>query len=536
MSAVVSNLAKETAALHNFKSRPLPIRCREVELPECFRECIRTLDGATRFLEKFGRAHPEFQNKNKRGTVMAPMELVKQYYTFPFDFYPFQDRTVNKLAPLPRSGWWLDMGLGKTALSTAAALYKTLNGSERILVIVPPILLTGWSRFLQSVSDKETGPLDVLVYRGTPKQRNAMSLEHDIVLVGLQIFKRDYARFVEEFADEKLVIIVDEAHCLKNVGTDNYEKVRGLAEGKDLLLLTGTPINSPIDGYAMIKLVSPNIYRTLHQFENIHVGKRGFGDVVVSWNNLDLLAENLACNSVRLLKEEVIADMPPVTYQPMYYDLEPEHLRLYRRLAEEHLLPLKDGGKIDATTIQGLLHALGQIVCNWGHFAQDPNKVSNGFQLIDETLDELGNGKLVLFSNYKLTNRAALAYLKQYNPVAIFGDVGAKDRDKAIDRFVDDPSCRVFVGNPASAGYGIDRLQHVCSTVMFLEPPISVKDFTQALARVHRIGQTKPVTAKLATACLTLQERQLKSLMDKEDLVQSLTGGYQSIREALGLK
>ena len=469
--------------------------------------------------------------------MSTPHELVTKYYDFPFTFRPYQTKTVNDLAHLPAAGYYLDMGLGKTAVSLASALWKGLMGKvDCIIVIMPPVLLTGWARFVASVKDKQSGQLKPLVYKGTPVQRKEMDLNADVVLVGLQIFKRDYDRFVEALHGRSAAVIVDEAHCLKNIGTDNHDKIQRLSSMHHLLLLTGTPINSPIDAYGMVKFTAPGTYRNLNHFRNIHVAEVDFYDNVVAWRNLDLLRENLAINSVRLLKEECVEELPQVSYEPIYYELERDHLRLYRKLTEEHLLPLKDGGKIDATTVQALLHALGQIVCNWAHFAQDEKKVSNGFQLIDEVLDELGDGKLVLFSNYKLTNRQALKYLAKYNPVAIFGDIAASERDKAIDTFIDDPKCRVFIGNPVSAGFGIDRLQHVSSTVMFLEAPISVTAFTQSLSRVHRIGQTKPVTVKIATAVETLQERQLKALLDKEDLVQVLTGGYQSIRAALGLK
>ena len=537
MSAVAPNLANEMAALHNFKSRPLPIGCRETDLPECFREFVRTVDDVSRFVRRFAEKNPELQNNKNTGVALSPSELVKKYYEFPFELYPFQVRTVDELAELPRSGTYLDPGLGKTGIATAMALYKALaQGAEYILVIVPPVLITNWLRFVMSIKDRETGPLTCTAYRGTPKQRKDLKLDADITVVGIQIFKQDYARFVQELGGKKVAVIVDEAHCLKNPGSANHRKVSEFVGDKDLMLLTGTPINSPIDAYGMVKLVSPGVYRNLHQFENIHVAERDFFGNVTRWGNLDLLKENLDLNSVRLMKENVIADMPPVTYQQMFYELEPEHLRLYRHLAEQHLLPLKDGGKIDATTIQALIHALGQIVCNWAHFAQDEHKVSNGFQLVDETLDELGGGKLVLFSRYRLTNRSCLSKFAAYNPVAVFGEVSAADRDKAIDRFVEDPTCRLFIGNDQSAAFGIDRLQHVCSTVMFLEPSMSVSAFTQAIARCHRIGQNLPVTVKLATALDTLQERQMKALLDKQDLVQFLTGGgLPSIREAMGL-
>lgn len=538
MSAVVSDLTKEVAALRALKERPLPITCRVTDLPDAIKEFIRTTHGLTRFLARFGKEHPELQNKKSNGVFMTPTETVKTYYEFPFEHYPFQKRTVDELASLPRSGMYLDPGLGKTVTSITAALFKTLTqGAERILVIVPPVILTGWARFLAQIKDKEVGPLDVLIYRGSPKQRRGMTLDHDVILVGLQIFKRDYERFVSTLGNVPTVVIVDEAHCLKNVGTDNHQKIRDFAVDKDLILLTGTPINSPRDAYGMVKMIAPGIYRSLHQFENIHVAERDFFDNVTRWRNLDLLQENLAVNSVRLTKEECIADLPPITFQPVYYDLDPDHLRLYYKLAEEHLLPLKDGGKIDATSIQSLIHNLGQLVCNWGHFAQDPHKVSTGYQLVEEVLDELGERKLVLFSNYKLTNRTLIDHLRAYNPVAIYGEVSPAERDRAIDTFVGDPKCRVFIGNAQSAGVGIDQLQHASSNVMYLEPPVSATALTQSMARVHRIGQTLPVTARFAVAVGTLQERQFKSLLDKEDLVSSLVGGgVPSIREALGLK
>jgi SNF2 family DNA or RNA helicase len=470
---------------------------------------------------------------------MEPCDLVCQYYEFPFTFYPYQTRTINTLAPLPRSGWYPDMGLGKTAMATAAALFKTLCGEvERILIIVPPILLTAWNRFLSQVRDRETGPLDVLIYRGNPRERAALSLAHDVVVVGLQIFKRDYARFLEEYKHTRTAIIVDEAHALKNAGSDNHRSISALAdtEGKHLLLLTGTPINSPIDAYGMIRLVTPDLYRSQYQFEVIHVAERDYYDHPLTWGNLDLLAENLMLNSVRLLKEDVLSELPSITYQPLVYELKPEHYRLYRKLAEEHVLTWESqGGKLDATSLVALLHALGQIICNWAYYAQDAKKVSNGFLLAEEILDDLGEGKLVLFANYRRTNREAARILAHYRPALIFGDTPGTKRDEELDRFVEDPTCRLFIGNPRSAGYGIDRLQNVSSTVLFLEPTVSVVDFIQALSRVHRLGQTKPVLVYLAVAAGTLQEDQVRALIAKEDLVQKLTQGRRSLREALGL-
>jgi len=538
VSAVVSDIEREVAALHTFKDKPLPITCTDAGHSESLTAFIRECHFITRMFNP------------TRAYMKTPYEIVKDYYTFPFEFYPFQVHTTNNLARLPRAGHYLDMGLGKTAISMACALYQTLKmRCDRILIIVPPVLLTGWSRFISSIEDKETGPVSSLIYRGTPEERKYMKLDADITVVGIQIFKKHYEDFLKAYEGQRTVVIVDEAHALKNAGrtkpkkTDpsaNHWKVRNfVGEDNHLMLLTGTPINSPIDAYAMVKLIAPSIYRSLEQFERIHVIKRDYFDRVdpkTGWGNLDLLQENLAVNSVRLLKRDVIHDLPPVTYEELCYDLDPKHLKLYRQLAEEHLLPLQDKEKLDATSVQALLHAMGQLVCNWGHFAQDESKVSQGFQLVDEVLDELGDGKLVVFSNYKMTNRHLLKYLKKYNPVAVYGEVNGADRDRAIDKFISDPTCRVFIGNPQSAGYGIDGLQKVCSTVMYLEPPRTPTEYNQSRDRLDRIGQVFPVTVKICTAVGTLHERQLEALKNNEDLVQTLTGGYMSLRRALGLK
>lgn len=525
MSAVVSDIEREVAALHTFKDKPLPITCTDAGHSESLTTFIRECHFITRMFNP------------TRAYMKTPYEIVQDYYTFPFEFYPFQVHTTNNLARLPRAGHYLDMSLGKTAISTACALYQTLKmGCDRILIIVPPVLLTQWFRFITMVEDKETGPLSPLVYRGTIAQRRDINLSADITIVGLQIFKKDYARFVEAYTGDRVTVIVDEAHSLKNAASGNHKMVRDfVGEESHLMLLTGTPINSPADGYGIVKLIAPTIYRNQVQFNRIHVEETDFFGKVTRWRNLDLLKENLAVNSVRLLKEDCLQDLPPIQYEMLFYDLAPEHLRLYRTLAEEHLVLLEDGGKIDATSIQSLIHALGQIVCNWAHFSQT-DKVSEGFKLVDEVMDELGEGKLVLFSGYKLTNRAAMQYFKQFNPVAIYGDITSADRDRAIDKFVSDKSCRLFIGNVQSAGYGIDRLQHVSSTVLYLEAPVSVSAFTQSIARIHRLGQTQAVSVKLATAVNTLQERQMRALLAKQDIVQTLTGGgIPSIREALGV-
>lgn len=459
---------------------------------------------------------------------MTPYEVVKQHYTLPFTARPYQEATINELAPLPRAGYYLDTGTGKTFCSTVSALYKLLMGAHHVLCIMPPILITGWARFLQSIPE-----VSVTVYRGTPAQRKDIPLTGDFILMSMQIFKKDYERMCEEFEHKSVVVIVDEATSIKNVGSDNYKKIRDFTVGQHFLPLTGTPLSTPMDGYAFIKQIAPTIYRNLHHFENVHVAERDFFGTVVAWKNLELLSENLKVNSVRLLKTDVLHDLPSISYDPIFYELDPSHYKLYKTLAEEQLLPLKDGGKIDATVEQALHHALQQIVVNYDHFADDPKCVSNTLDLVQELMGELEGRKLLIFAKYRMTNRKLIQMLQPYGAVGAYGDLTTTQQRKNIDQFIDDPKCRVLVAQPTSAGYGVDGLQHVCQDALFVELPDIPRDFHQAVARLWREGQKEKVTVRIAVAERTLQVRKLKLMLAKDELVSKVQKSYADLRSEI---
>lgn len=463
--------------------------------------------------------------------MKKPYDLVREHYTLPFTLFPKQEDIVNQLAPLPRSGCYAQVGTGKTAMSTVVALYKRLLNRTVTLVTMPPILLRQWARWLRSVK----GIGRVVEYCGTPTERQRISFHGaEWVLMSMQIFKKDYARLFREFANTPLMVVVDEATCIKNVGSDNYKCLRDFSAGQDLMLLTGTPLSSPADAYAYIKLVAPHVYRNQRHFENIHVAQRDFFRKVTEWDNLELLAENMKVNSVRLLKQEVLPDLDEPLYVPIHYQLAPAHYKLYKQLAEDQLFILENGGKIDATTASRLYSTLQQIVVNYGHFIGEPGKRPAAFDLIDEVLAEIGeNEKLLIFANYRMTNRLLLEYLAPYKAVSCYSEISQAQQQRNVEQFVTDPSCRVFLAQPLSGGYGIDSLQTVCSEALFIESPVVPKDFEQAVGRLFRSGQRRRVTVRIAIAEGTLQNRLHQQLLKNDALVNSVQGNFKDLREAI---
>lgn len=434
-----------------------------------------------------------------------------------------QVAAIEDLTTYRRNANFSEVGTGKTVMATAVSM---MNGAGTTLVIVPPIIINQWCRWLRQFTN------DVTDYRGPPAARKKLNIQARFVVMSHAIFRMDYELIENKLKGLDLEIIVDEAHALKNTASVLYRSVAKLSLGQQLQLLTGTPTSKPVDAYAYIKQKTPKAYRSLAHFEAMHVADRDFFGKVLQWQSLDTVAANLALQTVRFTKEDLFGlDLDP-QFPDCSYELDPQHAKLYTRLLEEQLLMLGDGTKIDATTSTRLFHAAQQIVCNWSHFSGE-DKRSAVYDIIDQTLEELDvndhtKSKLIIWTYYKLTTRNVMAYLLAagYDAVAAYGEV---DSNKSFARFMDDPNCRILVAQPQSAGVGLNA-QSVCSEMLFVETPTVPLLARQAIGRVVRMGQKRKPRIKVAVANNTIQVRLLDMLMANDDLVKRVENTRDSIR------
>lgn len=484
------------------------------------------------------------------GAEKTPWEVVLDHVDFPTEIngLPFipepkqieviNQRALNQDAAgvgirvlADAAGLWLDMGTGKTFVSTAIALYWMIMGCGACVVIMPPNLLIQWQKWLRLIKYKETGqPLDVVLYAGLPAKRKLLSLDADFVLVGVHIFKRDFTRFSNFFYDRPFTLLVDEATFIANINSANHEAVFDFGLGRPKQLLSGTPANAPLDAYGLIKFTAPGTYLNFVTFRNLHVEKVDDYDRPTEWKNLGLLHDNLLKNSTRILYEDMYPGEPRPLFDVVYYDLSEEHQKLYRRLAEEQLLELPDGGKIDATTVHRLRHALGQIVLNQGHFCGDPSKGSVGLDMIEERLHALQGGKMVVFAHYKMTIANIVKRFQRYGAVGYNSEVSDKQKEKNKERFIEDRDCKLIAIQYVSGGKGLDGLQHVSHTALCAEPCRQPRDFHQAIRRLRRRGQRKRVHVLLPIARGTVQVKGFNALLDNDTLIN------QVVRNAIDLR
>lgn len=472
---------------------------------------------------------------------LSPLEIVQAQYPLPLTPRKYQADGINDLAPRPRCGLWAEVGTGKTLMATAIAIYRMLLGSADCWIVnVPPILIRQWYRFLTKIPG-----LRVVMYRGAPKQRDGLDIEGaHFIIMSMQVFKKDIGKLDQRLTGKRCGSLVDEATSIKNIESQNYQSVRDFHAADDMILLSGTPLTTPLDAYAYIKLISPTIYKHQQEFLNLHAGERDFYDKIVSWERLDLLASNFKVNAVRLFKRDVLKDLPPVTYDPIHYDLEPAHEKLYQAIANEQLTKLAAEGKDDSGSESSLYQKLQQVVMCPEHFAEKPIRAT-GYDLLDEVLDEVGaadSKKLIVVTWYKRSSAAVFNYLTSQSPgwrgtkdsaALLVGGLSDSQRERALDRFMTDDKCRALVLQPGAGGKGTDGLQDVCSDMMFLELPLTALDFQQTVGRLDRPGQTKPVHVRAAIAEGTVQHQMWLNSLEKEALANKVQRSWEDLKQAV---
>lgn len=466
---------------------------------------------------------------------MQPIDLILQQCTLPWPLRKDQVDSINTLCnPVggDDTGCYMDVGVGKTVVSTLVAIYFAIQGKvDQLLVVAPPILLDQWFDWLDTFPG-----MSKMTYRGTIKQREAMKFDSDVIIMTPQILKNDYRRLITEFRNRRMFVIVDEATCIRVTSTLTHKAIfdLGALPNKYLMLLTGTAIDNPIHCYGYIRFTKPGAYRDYPWFVMSHITEVDEFKRPVGFKNLELLAQNMCHNSVRVEANDVL-DLPEVTYVVHKYRLEAKHRKLYEAVVEQQVDALEDSS-LTGLSQQAIFHTLQRVLIMPSEFGGE-KIVPQVLGLIDETWNEMNNEKLLIFCNYNSSNEAVFEYvqkIKGMNPVIAYGgklSSSAKNR-QAVSEFLTNPKVNVLIGNPKSIGVGLN-LQSVCRVIICLELPFPGSNFKQVVGRIKREGQKKNCIIKIAQAIATIQTSLYRNIMTREGYAQRVMPTKDSIKRAL---
>jgi len=293
--------------------------------------------------------------------------------------------------------------------------------------------------------------------------------------------------------------------------------------------LSGTPIeNSLTELKALFDIILPDYLGGDYSFRKHYI-------IEIKRNKekekTEELRKIISPFMLRRTKEQVLLELPPKIEEVRKCELSRDQIRLYKQVINTKAYALisqlaNEDLTVPYMHIFAVLNYLKQI-CN--HPAQlengelDYNKYQSGkWELFCELLEEsLNSGfKVVVFSQY--LNMLALIeqYLKE-NHIEFATIKGATvNRREMIDRFNNDPDCKVFTGSLRASGQGINLIGG--SVVIHYDRWWNAAVEDQATDRVHRIGQTRGVQVfKLVTEG-TLEEKIDRLIMKKKRLMEEL--------------
>jgi superfamily II DNA/RNA helicase len=150
-------------------------------------------------------------------------------------------------------------------------------------------------------------------------------------------------------------------------------------------------------------------------------------------------------------------------------------------------------------------------------------KLAEFAELLGELLTDPAH-KAVVFSQWEVMAQKAAEVLDAHKVgyTLLHGRIPGKDRRKLIERFRDDPACRVFLSTDAG-GTGLNL--QTADTVINLEVPWNPAVLEQRVARVHRMGQSRPVRVVHLVTRGSIEERVLRVVGQKRALFAGLFDG-----------
>ena len=418
-----------------------------------------------------------------------------------------------------------DMGLGKTLQSIVAALEVE---AERVLIVCPSSLKINWMREIQNFCE------DVSIIKGKhwdPDRFTIINYDilknfHTIEERGKKYEEWELRREIVEFNPD--LIILDEAHFVKNHKSIRGKILKDISKRfspERVWLLTGTPIaNRPMDYFNLLSIIdSPVTNNWVHYAKTYCEGmrfKKGgrFVWVTTGASNLEELGAKTKRTILRRKKEEVL-DLPEKLVTPVYLELENEvgYKNVWDDYMEQRRLDGKKGNPAKDLVEMTLLRTFIAM-----------ETVPYTIEKTEEAIEL--NKKTIIFCNF---NDEMDSFINHFGDkcVCIRGGMSDKQKQHAVDRFQEDDSCMVFVGQIKAAGVGLTLTK--AEIVIMNSLDWVPGNHEQAEDIAYRIGQKETVNIYYMLIDGTIDTLVWKILNEKKKVIGTIMGENDIITEFL---
>ena len=449
----------------------------------------------------------------------------------------YQEETVRKVMKSFRGRALLadEVGLGKTIEALMILKEYILRGMVKsALILVPSALVNQWSDELAAKFQLHFSTTEEAVFHsGDP---SFWSRPYVLASINVAKSSKNFPLVTQREWD---LVIVDEAHHLKNRNTLNWKIVNSLKK-RFLLLLTATPVeNNLIELHNLVTLLKPGQLKTAAEF------KREFmtsGDPTDPRNRESLkalLGEIMVRNTRALAK----IGIPPRFAQTVKVESLDLEKTLYQAISEIVRTVNKTDGAARRLLLKHLLEQAGSspraVALSLSRILEGPNGLSSYRKEIQEAYERFRSledhskhrvllklvkssmDKMIVFVKYLGTLESIAEFLdRQQIPYALFhGRMDSLEKEEQIRRFREDKGILVTT---EIGGEG--RNLQFCNQMVNYDLPWNPMRIEQRIGRIHRIGQDKEVMIYNLCAEGTIEEKILDILDRKINMFEMVIG------------
>ncbi len=426
-----------------------------------------------------------------------------------------------------------EMGLGKTVQTVAFLSWLRHNRGQQgpFLVAVPLSTMPAWA----DTFDHWAPDVNYVVYNGNHTARNIIkdyellpdgSIRHPrfhVLLTTYEYVLQD-ATFLSQIKWQFMA--VDEAHRLKNRESQLYDRLQEF-KAPARLLITGTPVQNNLSELSsLFDFLAPGV---VNIDENMDLTTEEASTKIAE------LTEDIKPYMLRRTKQKVEKDLPPKTEKIIRVELSDIQLEYYKHILTKNYAALNQGAKGQKQSLLNIMMELKKASNHPFMFPSAEERLVPHGARREEILRALvtSSGKLMLLdqllTKLKRDGHRVLIFSQMVKMLDILGDyldyrgheyqrldgtIAAGPRRIAIDHFnAPESTDFCFLLSTRAGGLGINLM--TADTVIIFDSDWNPQADLQAMARAHRIGQTKPVSVYRLVSKETIEEEILERARNK---------------------
>lgn len=441
-----------------------------------------------------------------------------------FKPHNYQQFAIDFIIHTPIAAIFLDMGMGKTAITLMAIQYLMYEIFEvsKVLVICPLRVTRTWRDEIHKW--EQFGGLTYSIVTGTAAQRKkALLVDADIYIINRENVPWLVDKSGVPFSFD--MVVIDELSSFKNHQTARHKALMKVRSGIQRIVgLTGTPASQGLmDLFAEFKVLDmgARLGRFIGQYRlNYFRPDKVNGNIVYSYKLLPGAEEKIyeKIQDITISMKAIdFLDMPELISNEYPVYLDESEMEKYENLKKDLILSTPEH-EVTAANAASLVNKLSQMA-NGAVYTDDENTVTFHDKKLDalEDIIESANGKPILVAYwFKHDYQRIVARLNQ---------IGVRymkiDSDESITKW-NNREIPVALIHPASAGHGLN-LQQGGNTMVWFGITWSLELYQQCVCRLYRQGQTEgTVTIIHLISKGTIDEKIMKALSEKDNTQASL--------------